>query len=95
MSDRPLVALARFLVLAACTLSATGSARAATRSAGSDTVTPVNLELVTLTEDRAVITWYTGAAGTPSGNSFFGIEISGGNHNTVGGATVFVMESMF
>ncbi|MEU4667680.1 hypothetical protein AB0F91_06870 [Amycolatopsis sp. NPDC023774] len=28
---------------------------------------PVNLELVTLAEDRAVITWYTGRAGTDDG----------------------------
>lgn len=27
-------------------------------------VTPVNLELVTLTEDRAIFTWYTGATGS-------------------------------
>jgi 3',5'-cyclic-AMP phosphodiesterase len=44
-----------------------GSAGATTRSAGPDTVTPVNLELVTLTEDRAVITWYTGVTGTDDG----------------------------
>jgi hypothetical protein len=31
------------------------------------TVTPVNLELVTLAEDHAVITWYTGYAGTDDG----------------------------
>ncbi|MEN3361754.1 MAG: 3,5-cyclic-AMP phosphodiesterase [Mycobacteriales bacterium] len=30
-------------------------------------VTPVNLELVTLAEDHAVITWYTGHAGTDDG----------------------------
>ncbi|MGP4020645.1 metallophosphoesterase [Saccharopolyspora sp. 5N708] len=30
-------------------------------------VTPVNLELVTLAEDHAVITWYTGVAGTDDG----------------------------
>ena len=33
MSDRPLVSFARFLVLAACTLTATASARAATVTA--------------------------------------------------------------
>ena len=31
------------------------------------TVSPVNLELVTLTEDRAIITWYTGYTGTDDG----------------------------
>jgi 3',5'-cyclic-AMP phosphodiesterase len=30
-------------------------------------ITPVNLELVTLTEDRAVITWYSGFTGTDDG----------------------------
>jgi Icc protein len=40
---------------------------AATGSPGGDAVTPVNLELVTLAEDRAVITWYTGVAGTDDG----------------------------
>lgn len=33
-------------------------------AAGSGDVTPSNLELVTLTEDQAVITWYTGATGS-------------------------------
>ena len=32
-----------------------------------DAVSPVNLELVTLTEDRAIITWYTGYTGTDDG----------------------------
>ena len=32
-----------------------------------DAVLPVNLELVTLAEDHAVITWYTGLAGTNDG----------------------------
>jgi 3',5'-cyclic AMP phosphodiesterase CpdA len=32
-----------------------------------DAISPVNLELVTLTEDRAVITWYTGYTGTDDG----------------------------
>ena len=32
-----------------------------------DDVSPVNLELVTLTEDRAIITWYTGYTGTDDG----------------------------
>src|SRR3954453_21086245 len=32
-----------------------------------DDVSPANLELVTLTEDRAVITWYTGLTGTDDG----------------------------
>ena len=34
---------------------------------GRDDVSPVNLELVTLTEDRAIITWYTGCTGTDDG----------------------------
>src|SRR3954454_6603597 len=32
-----------------------------------DDVSPANLELVTLTEDRAEITWYTGSTGTDEG----------------------------
>jgi Icc protein len=32
-----------------------------------DDISPVNLELVTLTEDRAIITWYTGYTGTDDG----------------------------
>jgi 3',5'-cyclic-AMP phosphodiesterase len=32
-----------------------------------DAVSPVNLELVTLTEHRAIITWYTGYTGTDDG----------------------------
>jgi len=35
--------------------------------ASSNAVSPVNLELVTLTEDRAIITWYTGYTGTNDG----------------------------
>lgn len=35
--------------------------------AASGTVVPVNLELVTLTEDRAICTWYTGVQGTDDG----------------------------
>ena len=30
-------------------------------------MSPANLELVTLTEDRAIITWYTGYTGTDDG----------------------------
>ena len=41
-----------------------GVAAAASRKGA---VSPVNLELVTLTEDRAVITWYTGYTGTDDG----------------------------
>ena len=41
-----------------------GVAATATRN---DPVSPVNLELVTLTEDRAIITWYTGITGTDDG----------------------------
>ncbi|MFF4599775.1 metallophosphoesterase [Amycolatopsis sp. NPDC001319] len=40
---------------------------ASTGAAGTGEVVPVNLELVTLTEDRAVVTWYTGEAGTNDG----------------------------
>ncbi|OHV34194.1 MULTISPECIES: purple acid phosphatase family protein [Pseudofrankia] len=44
-------------------------ATAAATTAGVDprTVSPVNLELVTLTETSAVITWYTGVPGTDDG----------------------------
>jgi 3',5'-cyclic-AMP phosphodiesterase len=41
-----------------------GVAAAATRT---NVISAVNLELVTLTEDRAVITWYTGYTGTDDG----------------------------
>ena len=34
---------------------------------GKDDISPANLELVTLTEDRAIITWYTGYTGTDDG----------------------------
>lgn len=40
---------------------------AAPVAATTGTVTPVNLELVTLAEDHAVITWFTGRAGTDDG----------------------------
>lgn len=40
---------------------------AAAASTRRDDVSPANLELVTLTEDRAVITWYTGYTGTDDG----------------------------
>ncbi|MGF7239441.1 MAG: fibronectin type III domain-containing protein [Frankia sp.] len=48
---------------------AQAQARAAARTAGVSprAVTPVNLELVTLTETSAVITWYTGVPGTDDG----------------------------
>ncbi|WP_426574902.1 hypothetical protein [Aquihabitans sp. McL0605] len=36
--------------------------------AGND-VTPTNLELVTLTEDEAIITWYTGTTGPTTGSA--------------------------
>jgi Icc protein len=42
-------------------------AHAAIGASGTREIEPVNLELVTLTEDRAVITWYTGEAGTNDG----------------------------
>jgi hypothetical protein len=34
---------------------------------GHDDVTPTNLELVTLTEDEAILTWYTGLTGSDDG----------------------------
>ncbi|MFD0691514.1 purple acid phosphatase family protein [Actinomadura fibrosa] len=37
------------------------------RAAGPDAARPVNLELVTLTETSAVLTWYTGVPGTDDG----------------------------
>ncbi|MET7433384.1 MULTISPECIES: fibronectin type III domain-containing protein [Streptomyces] len=40
---------------------------AAVGGSGGGAVTPVNLELVTLAEDHAIITWYTGEAGTDDG----------------------------
>jgi Icc protein len=43
------------------------AADAAGGSVRPGTVSPVNLELVTLAEDRAVITWYTGTPGTDDG----------------------------
>lgn len=42
-------------------------ASARTRARAGDAIAPANLELVTLTEDRAVITWYTGYAGSDDG----------------------------
>ena len=36
-------------------------------AAGSSDVTPTNLELVTLTEGEAILTWYTGATGSDDG----------------------------
>ncbi|WP_222720240.1 purple acid phosphatase family protein [Actinomadura sp. HBU206391] len=54
---------------AAVPLAAVDPARghAATGSGRPDAVLPVNLELVTLTEDRAIVTWYTGVPGTDDG----------------------------
>jgi 3',5'-cyclic-AMP phosphodiesterase len=54
-ASAPLLARTRFL---------TGVAAAASRRGA---ISPVNLELVTLTEDRAIITWYTGYTGTDDG----------------------------
>lgn len=49
-------------------LAATATpAFAATGTGGRREVSPVNLELVTLAEDHAVITWYTGLPGTDDG----------------------------
>jgi Icc protein len=55
----PLVARRAFGIEAAAAL--------ADRRRGRDDVSPVNLELVTLTEDRAIITWYTGFTGSDDG----------------------------
>ena len=55
----PLVARRAFGLEAAAAL--------ADRRRGRDDVSPVNLELVTLTEDRAIITWYTGLTGSDDG----------------------------
>ncbi|MFJ9032266.1 metallophosphoesterase [Streptomyces sp. NPDC102274] len=40
---------------------------AAAPNPGKADISPANLELVTLTEDRAIITWYTGYTGTDDG----------------------------
>jgi hypothetical protein len=56
------VALASPIVLHGELLS-----RVATASSRTDDMSPANLELVTLTEDRAVVTWYTGYTGTDDG----------------------------
>ena len=42
-------------------------AGASTNAVRGAAISPVNLELVTLTEDRAVITWYTGYTGSDDG----------------------------
>ncbi|MBX6765653.1 MAG: metallophosphoesterase family protein [Actinomadura rubrobrunea] len=44
-----------------------GASLLSTEQADADAVQPVNLELVTLTETSAVITWYTGEPGTDDG----------------------------
>lgn len=41
-----------------------GTLVAPRRAWGAGAVTPTNLELVTLTEDEAILTWYTGATGS-------------------------------
>jgi hypothetical protein len=55
--------------LVGCSDRAETAARVAATTAGVDprVVSPVNLELVTLTETSAVITWYTGVPGTDDG----------------------------
>jgi 3',5'-cyclic-AMP phosphodiesterase len=57
--------LLRWTAAVAAAVPAAAIARPA--YADSRGVTPVNLELVTLAEDHAVITWYTGQAGTDDG----------------------------
>ena len=52
---------------AAATAGASLALDAGVASAATGSVTPANLELVTLAEDHAVITWYTGLAGTDDG----------------------------
>jgi Icc protein len=62
--------LLRWSAVAATTplLAQAGLAQATTQaSTGRDSITPANLELVTLTEDTAIITWYTGHTGTDDG----------------------------
>ena len=56
-------------VAAATPFVASRAFRAAAAFAASpgDDVSPANLELVTLTEDRAIITWYTGYTGSDDG----------------------------
>jgi Icc protein len=61
--------LLRWSAVAAAAPAATGFALdgvAAAATAQGDT-SPANLELVTLTEDRAIVTWYTGYTGTDDG----------------------------
>lgn len=53
--------------LAPALLRTASAAMQRARSAHPDDLTAVNLELVTLTEDTAVITWYTGIPGTDDG----------------------------
>ncbi|GHH87524.1 hypothetical protein GCM10018793_63640 [Streptomyces sulfonofaciens] len=59
----------RWSAVAAAAPAATGFVFDGTAAAASrkDDVSPANLELVTLTEDRAIITWYTGYTGTDDG----------------------------
>jgi 3',5'-cyclic-AMP phosphodiesterase len=54
-------------VTAPLTLTELGHANASPAPGGKADVTPVNLELVTLAEDHAIITWYTGQSGTDDG----------------------------
>jgi len=56
-----------FAAAAAPLASVVAPATASAAVTKSGTVTPVNLELVTLAEDHAVITWFTGQAGTNNG----------------------------
>ena len=50
------------VALAATPVLGGGVARAATPATVSGAIATVGLELVTLTEDSAVLTWYTGAS---------------------------------
>lgn len=54
-------------VAAATPLLANSAFGVAHATTGRDAISPANLELVTLTEDRAIITWYTGYTGTDDG----------------------------
>jgi 3',5'-cyclic-AMP phosphodiesterase len=61
--------LMRWTAVAAAAPAITGFAfeGAASAASAKGDIAPANLELVTLTEDRAIITWYTGFAGTDDG----------------------------
>ena len=53
--------------LAPALLRSAATARRRARAAHPDDLAAVHLELVTLTEDRAIVTWFTGVPGTDDG----------------------------